>query len=370
MPSLQPPLLHCARLGFRRCALAGCALAAMTYAALQDAGTSLLSIPLLRSLVGRRHPPVLLVALLELAGQEEAALVEEGERDDGLGDANALAAEDPRQSVGAHVRAELSDGLEDGDRLALDGIRLHDHLEARERVRHDDVDRRDDRGGHQVGRRAAQLRQVRLHLLLDVLLQLGLADQTQHRAGERVAHERDCTTEEGHEVLLRRLTQDFHERLLGAGLLEEGALLLLDHAHRVDEGRRADRRHERSVVAGRLGATDVCVAEEQAKLGHALKEHANQTRPEAGERGGDGRFQEDSVRLGTCLRRRHQVAVHVLGVLLHELAVGSDRIVAHGLDGGATEVGAHVLERREAILPHLVVRVVEKERHGSGCGVF
>ena len=39
--------------------------------------------------------------------------------------------------------------------------------------------------------------------------------------------------------------------------------------------------------------------------------------------------------------------------LLHELVVGRDRVVADGLDRGAAEVGAHVLEGDHAIFADL-----------------
>jgi len=83
------------------------------------------------------------------------------------------------------------------------------------------------------------------------------------------------------------LTHDLHERLLGAGLLEVGALLLLDHAHRVDERGREDRRGGRRGEAwlAALVAGDDAVAQQDAKLRYALEQHADQAGPQAGERG-------------------------------------------------------------------------------------
>ena len=71
-------------------------------------------------------------------------------------------------------------------------------------------------------------------------------------------------------------------------------------------------------------------------------------------------------------------------VLLHELAVRGDRVVADGLDGGTAKVGApmdvtsladarfdwtqmkmHILERRDAILAHFIVAVVKEKAHWS-----
>merc|ERR1711990_919532 len=102
------------------------------------------------------HPAVVDVSLLELAGEEEAALVEEGERDDRLDDANALSPEDARKAEGSHVRANLLERRGEADAAALDRVGLHDHLEARERVGDDHVDRADDGRRDQVGDRRAE----------------------------------------------------------------------------------------------------------------------------------------------------------------------------------------------------------------------
>ena len=115
---------------------------------------------------------------------------------------------------------------------------------------------------------------------------------------------------------------------------------------------------------------------------------------------GTGHF-EGGVGLGLGGLRAHGVALEVLGlyaitvdgalnsrrtrrprVLLHELAVRGDRVVADGLYGGTAQVGApmdvssladtrfdwtqmkmHILERRDAVLAHFVVGVVEEEAH-------
>ena len=75
---------------------------------------------------------------------------------------------------------------------------------------------------------------------------------------------------------------------------------------------------------------------------------------------------ERRVRLAHRDLRRDRVPVHVLGVLLHELAVGRHGVVSHGLDGTPSEVGAHVLRRADAVLADLVVALVEEERHRRG----
>jgi len=113
-------------------------------------------------------------------------------------------------------------------------------------------------------------------------------------------------------------------------------------------------------------ACEVRISEQNAKLGDAFEEDADEARPEAGHHRGERRAPEHRA----SLRRRHlglhRVARGVLGELLHELAVGGDRVVADGLDGGAAEVGGHVLRgRHPVLLPHLVVRRVEEERHGD-----
>ena len=51
------------------------------------------------------------VVRLELAREEEAALVEERQRDDGLEDADALAAEDAAEAKLGHVGTELAHSL-------------------------------------------------------------------------------------------------------------------------------------------------------------------------------------------------------------------------------------------------------------------
>ena len=61
------------------------------------------------------HPAVGHVALLELGGEPHAALVEEGERDNRLGDADALAAEDAGEAELGHVGGHLADGLGEGE---------------------------------------------------------------------------------------------------------------------------------------------------------------------------------------------------------------------------------------------------------------
>jgi len=155
------------------------------------------------------------------------------------------------------------------------GTRLHDDLEARERVGDDDVDRRHDGRRDQVGARLAEIARG-AQLLLDVLLQARLADEPEDRRRERVAHQRDRAAEERHEVLRGGLAHDLHERLLGASLLQERALLLLDHPNGVDERGREDRGGGRRREAGlaRLVARDHAVAEQDAKLGDTLEEHA------------------------------------------------------------------------------------------------
>ena len=145
-------------------------------------------------------------------------------------------------------------------------------------------------------------------------------------------------------------------------------LLLLNHANRVDKGRREDRRAGGRGKAGLALAHEKAIAKEEAKLGHALEQHANHARPEAGERRRDGRLEEDGVRLRRRDLRVDRHAVEVLRVLLHELAVRGHRVVANRLDGGAAEVGAHVLGGREAVLADLVVRIIEEEGHGAARG--
>ena len=161
------------------------------------------------------------------------------------------------------------------------------------------------------------------------------------------------------------LTQDLHERLLRAGLLEVGALLLLDHAHRVDERGREDRRGSRrgeAWLAARVAGDDA-IAKQDAKLRDALEQHADKAGPQAGERGRHRRLQEDRVRLGRRDLGVYCLAVEALGKLLHQLAVGRDGVVADRLNGRTAEVGGHVLRRRDAVFPHLVVVRGEEERH-------
>ena len=110
-------------------------------------------------------------------------------------------------------------------------------------------------------------------------------------------------------------------------------LLLLNHAHRVDEGSREDRRGRRRREARLALAHEEPVAKQESEFGDALEQHADHARPEAGERGGDGRAQEDGIRLRLRHLRIHRHAVQVLRVLLHQLAVSGDRVVAHSLDG-------------------------------------
>ena len=57
---------------------------------------------------GRRELSVANVLRLELAGDEEAALVEQCERDDGLEDADPLATEDARETKLGHIGAKLA----------------------------------------------------------------------------------------------------------------------------------------------------------------------------------------------------------------------------------------------------------------------
>ena len=73
-----------------------------------------------------------------------------------------------------------------------------------------------------------------------------------------------------------------------AGLLQVGALLLLNHPDRVDERRRENRRGRRRTEP-RLAALvtgDHTVPEQDAELWDALEEHADEPGPEAGQRGG------------------------------------------------------------------------------------
>eukprot|EP00563_Minutocellus_polymorphus_P013894 CAMPEP_0181055398 /NCGR_PEP_ID=MMETSP1070-20121207/19181_1 /TAXON_ID=265543 /ORGANISM="Minutocellus polymorphus, Strain NH13" /LENGTH=197 /DNA_ID=CAMNT_0023134713 /DNA_START=489 /DNA_END=1078 /DNA_ORIENTATION=+ len=175
------------------------------------------------------------VVVFEGILQPEPSLVEEGEGDDGLGDADALAAEDSAEAELGHVGGHLLDGAADAVGLAVDLGRLHDDLEAAEGVGNEDVDGGDDGGGDEAGGAPAEAGLV-AELLLDVLLQLGLADEAEEGRGQGVAHEGDGAAEEGAEVLGGRLAEDLEDGLGRAGLLEVGALLLLDHADGVDEG--------------------------------------------------------------------------------------------------------------------------------------
>mmetsp|Transcript_1638 Transcript_1638/g.5157 ORF Transcript_1638/g.5157 Transcript_1638/m.5157 type:complete len:253 (+) Transcript_1638:86-844(+) len=219
------------------------------------------------------------VVRLELAREEEAALVEERQRYDGLEDADALAAEDAAEAKLGHVGTELAHSLEGADGLALDRVGLHDDLEAGERVGDDHVDGRDDGRRDEVGRGAGQLSRL-ADLLLHVLLQLGLADEAEHRRRERVAHQRDRPPEEGREILRGRLAEDLHDRLLGARLLEEGTLLLLHHADRVDEGGGEDGGGGGSGVARLVVPAQVRVPQQHAELRDPLEEDSDQARPQ------------------------------------------------------------------------------------------
>merc|ERR1719460_2111947 len=133
-----------------------------------------------RSLLLGGEEPFRLVALSELPRDEHSPLVEERERDDRFEDADALAAEDAREPELRHVGADLADRLEGGDRAALDRVGLHDHLEARERVGDDDINRRDDRRRDQVRRRLPE-NPGGADLLLNPLLQPRLADEAEDR---------------------------------------------------------------------------------------------------------------------------------------------------------------------------------------------
>ena len=320
--------------------------------------------------LSNRHG-LLMVAMLDVVGAEgilqpEASLVEEGEGDDGLGDADALAAEDPAEAELGHVGGHLFDGAADADGLAVDLGRLHDDLEAAEGVGDEDVDGGDDGRGDEAGRGPAEAGLVP-ELLLDVLLQLGLADEAEEGRGQRVAHEGDGAAEEGAEVLGGRLAEDLEDGLGRAGLLEEGALLLLDHADGVDEGGAHD-----GGAGGGEGARALAIAdeegdaEEDAKLGNALEADADEAGADARQGGRDGVGLEDGLGLGGRDAGVDRVALDVLGVLLHELPVGCDRVVHDGLEAGAAEVGRHGLELGEASLLHLEVVIgYERDAHGS-----
>ena len=309
------------------------------------------------------------VAMLDVVGAEgilqpEAALVEEGEGDDGLGDADALAAEDSAEAELGHVGTHLLDGAADADGLAVDLGRLHDDLQTAEGVGNEDVDGGDDGGGDEAGGTAAEAGLV-AKLLLDVLLQLGLADEAEEGRGQGVAHEGDGAAEEGAEVLGGRLADDLEDGLGRAGLLEVGALLLLDHADGVDEGGAHDGGAGGGDGSGTLPLShEEGDAEEDAKLGNALEADADEAGADSGHGGRDGVGLEDGLGLGGRDAGVDGIALEVLGVLLHELAVRSDRVVHDGLEGRAAQVGRHGLELGEPSLLHLEVLVgYERDAH-------
>lgn len=296
--------------------------------------------------------------------QPEAALVEEGEGDDGLGDADALAAEDSAEAELGHVGGHLLDGAADADGLAVDLGRLHDDLQTAEGVGNEDVDGGDDGGGDEAGGAAAEAGLV-AELLLDVLLQLGLADEAEEGRGQGVAHEGDGAAEERAEVLGGRLAEDLEDGLGRAGLLEVGALLLLDHADGVDEGGAHDGGAGGGDGSGTFSlAHEEGDAEEDAELGNALEADADEAGGDSGHGGRDGVGLEDGLGLGGRDAGVDGIALEVLGVLLHELAVGSDRVVHDGLEGRTAQVGRHGLELGESSLLHLEVLIgYERDAH-------
>mmetsp|Transcript_28628 Transcript_28628/g.61580 ORF Transcript_28628/g.61580 Transcript_28628/m.61580 type:complete len:267 (-) Transcript_28628:261-1061(-) len=245
----------------------------------------------------RLAPAVGLVACLEGAREKHATLVEERERDDGLGDADALPTENAAQPERSHVRGHLLDSRQGGDRVALDRVRLHDDFESRERVGDDDVDRGYHGGGDEVGGGRAEAA-VRADLFLHPLLQLRLADEAEQRRGEGVAHQRDGAAEERQEVLRRGLLEDVEDGLLGARLLHERALLLLNHPDRVDERRREDGGASSSKVThlARVG-DDKGETKQNAKLGNTLEENADQSWPKPREGSSDRSSEEYGIGL-------------------------------------------------------------------------
>ena len=184
--------------------------------------------------VGARHTASRQVSFPVPLGAPHSAFVEHGERDDRLCDADAVATEDASESKLLRVLDDFFDGFAEGDFSFVDRRGLHNDLETRQRVGDCDVDRRDDCRGDQVGGKAGQ-RRLGAEFLLDVLLELWLPDEAEGGRGQGVAHQREGATEQRLKILCFRFRHDFHDRLLDAGRLEEGTLLLLNHTHRVDE---------------------------------------------------------------------------------------------------------------------------------------
>jgi len=77
---------------------------------------------------GRRELSVANVLRLELAGDEEAALVEQCERDDGLEDADPLATEDARETKLGHIGAKLAHWKREGLWVIYVYIDIYKHI--------------------------------------------------------------------------------------------------------------------------------------------------------------------------------------------------------------------------------------------------
>eukprot|EP00978_Attheya_sp_CCMP212_P007038 scaffold16421_cov51-Attheya_sp.AAC.7 len=167
-----------------------------------------------------------------------------------------------------------------------------------------------------------------------------------------MSHEGDGTPEEGAELLGGRLAQNFHNGLGFASLLEEGTLLLLDHANGVDKGSTEDggacsRHHAHISIANQKGD-----AEQNAELGHPLEADSHQPRTHARHAGTERMSPEDSLGLSARETGFHSLARRVLGILLHQLTIRCDWIVHDRLKAASPQIGSHSLKLRQASLLH------------------
>mmetsp|Transcript_15603 Transcript_15603/g.24268 ORF Transcript_15603/g.24268 Transcript_15603/m.24268 type:complete len:294 (-) Transcript_15603:166-1047(-) len=290
--------------------------------------------------------------------------MEQCQTDNSLENTNTLATEHTSETKLGTVRRNLLERIDNGDALPLNRAGLHDDLKTRERVGHENINRTDDSRGNETSGRSSQTRLIS-ELGLNVLLQLGLTNETQSSTGKGVTHKRDGTTEQGLEMMSGTLSQNVNNRLDGTRLLEIRALLLLNHANRVDE------RGRQNTGTGSRDHTNLSItqykgnSQQNTEFGHTLESNTDQTRSDT--RQGCA----NRVCLKDCIGFRggdlgiNDVSLQIFSVLLHELTVRGDWVVHDGLECRSSKVGRHGLELGEAVFLYHEVIITYEQAHGE-----
>ena len=257
------------------------------------------------------------IAVAEIILQKVSSLVKERERNNGLGNANALSAKDSPHAKGAHIRHHFLAGRHNTNALSLNTTSLHNDFQTTQGIGDHDVNGTDDGTGDQPRDRTSHASLV-AEFALNVLLQPRLSNESQYRRGQRVSHERHRSTKERGKLLCRRLFQNFPNGFDRARLFKVGALLLFNHTNGIDKGSAEDG------SGGGGGKSWIFTfphekgeTEQHTKLGYTLKADPDQTGSDSTERSGHWVTTKDCFGFLRGDLWVYRLAVRILGVLLH-----------------------------------------------------